>query len=489
MHQRFRHMTGRVMISLFIVLIIVGCSQHDNVAIPQDRVTISLKPYYLPELDTLFVYELWMVQAGEGHDFTSATSYTSLARFTWDYAIGRFRNVDGTARENTFDVPGGWSDYDFIALTVENRHDLEPQVPSGVFMLVDEVVDPATRPVTLKFPADLFAVTGFYFVASPTDDTSYYDAAGDSVVRYSVNEGKGLWLCTRSFTEQPGNVQDTLGLKPDSYGNDSVYYDISPELGTGDVIYEPDLIGIVHPPGGWPSVVETDTVILGYDSIFDHRRVEFIFIDTVDTNNNYTLRVEYDTLPSRTYGYYTYEKSLEELPDIKPYGWRYNGWVILEEPVPGGADDNSGLQLAPVTPFGDGRLERFVGKNSWGALALGAFDDPGRPDPDNAYISNREVPQFPGEDFVENASPRFDNLNLRRIADHSWGFIVVGMEPDPARLNLPDGINFPLFILSGELPNGDISAYHNDDPNDDVRAFHNWTQFLPRIEVGVEIHD
>lgn len=464
-----------------------GCSQHDDVLIPQDRATISLDPRYLPELDSMFVYELWMVDAsGEDVDFTFAEArYKSLARFTWDYSVGRFRDITGNIIDKEFAVPGFWFDHDYIVVTVEYRYDPDPQHPSGVFMLVDEVIDPTTRPIVLKFPCDLFAATGFYFVASPTDDTSYYDFEGDSVVRYSVNEGKGLWLCSRAFTEQPGNVQDTLGIMPDSDGNDSVYYEVSPEPGTGDIIYEPDLIGIVHPPGGWPSVVEIDTVILGYDSIFDHRRVEFVFIDTIDTNNNYTLWVEYDTLPGRTYGYYTYMNSLESLPDIGLYGWRYNGWVILEEPAPGGEDDNSGMNLASVIPFGNGKLQRFTGLNSWGVLPLGAFDDPNRPDFENTYIDNREVPQYPGEDFVKDAPSRFDNLNLRRITDHSWGFIVVGMEPDPAHLVMPGPTNFPLFILSAELPDGNLPAYLNDNPDDDVQVLHNWTQFLPRIEITV----
>jgi hypothetical protein len=469
-----------VVVSIFALQPNWGC-QHNDIAIPQDRANIVLDVVYLPELDTLYVYELWMVStAHEGDDILAEDArFTSLGKFLWDSEVARFRDMDGTAIDNSFEVPGFWHDHDYIVVTVENRNDPYPHVPSRTYLLVDEVVDPELHPIVLGFPCDLFMATGFYFVGSPTDDTSYYDIEGDSVVRHSDNEGKGLWLCSRFYSEQPGNVQDTLGIIPDSEGNDSIYLEISTETNTGDIIYTPDIIGIVHPPGGWPSEVVTDTVVLGYDSIFDHRRVEFQYIDTIDINHNYVMRVVYDTLPAKTYGYFEYVKSLEELPNISPYGWRYNGWVFLEQPDPDIISDNSDLNLPPMIPFGKRWQERFVGDADWGVLPLGAFLDPERADFSNNYLDNREVPGFPGEDFVKNAAPRFASLNLRRDAVYEWGSVVIGIEPDPSSLMIDTAANFPILILSDFLH----SASDNDV--DEVQTFHNWTQFLPKIRVRV----
>ena len=131
-----------------------------------------------------------------------------------------------------------------------------------------------------------------------------------------------------------------------------------------------------------------------------------------------------------------------------------------------------------------GAQEAFTGLNSWGVLPLGGFTNASAPDISNPYIDNLEVPQFPGEDFVlAAASPRFDNLNLRRVANESWGFVVIGMEPATSLLTTNPETNFPLFFLSDEIPSG------NSGNVNQVHEFHNWSNFLPEINIDVEMHD
>jgi hypothetical protein len=475
-----------ILLSLMIcggLLLSFGCTQKEDVVQSQESTTLTLDPDYLMELDSIYAYELWMVKVqNEGDDITaSSAEFVSLGKFLWDNEVDRFRDLDGNAIGDEVELPESWYAFDYIVLTVENIDDPLPNEPSGVFMLVEEVIDPVTRPAVMKFPVSMFLATGFYFVGSPTDDTTFWDFDQGRLVRVSTNEEKGLWICSRFMTQR--NLHDTLSvlsldivMVPDSFDT----------MGKYDV----DTIGIDWPPDSiWTVII--DTVIYGYDTL-QHRRIEIEWIDTVDTNYDYIRFPEFDIDSITSVGYpyplgeipyFEYAGPIEELLDINAYGWRYNAWVILEQPDPDVTDDNTLMDLAPVIPFGNGNQEAFVGSNSWGVLPLGAFGVPNEPDVSNQYIDNREVPQFPGEDFVVGADPRFDNLNLRRISDESWGYIIIGMEPYPPKLEINASSNFPLFILTAELPNGNA-------PNANmVHVFHNWSQFLPEINITVQMHD
>ena len=180
-------------------------------------------------------------------------------------------------------------------------------------------------------------------------------------------------------------------------------------------------------------------VIIGYDTIRDHRRVEITYIDTVDTNHGYVLHIfpGYDP-HGRPMNTFNYSSPMEKLPDIKPYGWRYNAWVLLNPAHDGGLD------LKRIVPFGYDGQWRWTGDTTWNVLPLGAFYRADSADLSNPHISNREVPNFPGEDFVAGPdSARLLNLNLRQPVSGFWGSIVVGMEPNPANVTIDPDRNFP----------------------------------------------
>jgi len=470
--------------SLFLIF---GCTQKDDVNQPLTSSTITLNPDFLPELDSMYVYELWMVKVQkQGDDFIApGAEFISLRKFLWDNSVDRFRDSNGDIISNDIELPESWYNYDYIVLSIENLVDPAPTQPSGVYMLADAVVDPVTRPIVMKYPASMFLAIGSFFVGTPTNDTTYYDLTPsiDSLVRVSEEEEKGLWICSRFLTER--FLHDTLGV--DSFKNSTFINSDTTRK------YEPDTINVIWPPDStWDIII--DTVVYGYDTL-QHRRIELeweVIYDTVYDYNLYpyfwvdsqtTVQYPY---PLGRIPYWEYSGPLAEAPDIYPYGWRYNAWVMLEQPDEG--DDNTGMDLATMIPFGTGEQEAFTGSNSWGVLPLGGFRYPDAPDVSNPYISNREVPQFPGEDFVVNAA-QFANLNLRRITDHTWGYVIVGMEPDPALVDINETCNFPLFILSAEIPQGNADIYRDNDPNNDSPTFHNWTQFLPEISVMVEMHD
>jgi len=467
-----------------LLLLAFGCTQQEDVVQPLSSSTITLNPHYLPELDSIYVYQIWMVKVqNPGDDFTAAgAQFIPLRKFLWDNSVDRFRDLNGNLLTDDIELPESWFAYDYIVVSVENVDDKAPDEPSGVYMLYDDVVDPVTRPIVMKFPANLFLTTGAFFVGTPTNDTTYWDFTADSLVRVSEEENKGLWICSRFLTER--YLHDTLGV--DSFNNSQFINTDTTRK------YEPDTINVKWPDDStWTIII--DTVVYGYDTL-QHRRIDLEYEVIYDTVYDYNLYpyFQIDSITTLQYPYplgripyWEYSGPIAEAPDIYPYGWYFNSWVMLEQPAGG---DNSGMDLSTMIPFGTGEQEAFTGQNTWGVLPLGPFRYPDMPDLNNPYIDNREVPQFPGEDFVVGASA-FANLNLRRIADHTWGFVIVGMEPRSDLLTTDENTNFPLFILSAEIPQGNADIYTDGNPNNDSPTFHNWTQFLPEIDISVDMHD
>ncbi len=444
-----------------VLFITFGCSQHDDVIQPLTRASITLRPHNLPSLDAQYAYELWAVSI-DGVDST----FTSMGKFLWDVYDFQLTDLSGNPIDSTFEIPGFWYDQDLLAVTVENIQDPSPE-PSGAIMLVDEIDDPSTRPITLHFPGDFSLSTGFYFVGTPSDDNDYY------------NEERGLWICSRSVSQR--QMQDTVGVI-NSFVTKTQQAD-----NENRSKYDPDTIGVAS-----YTLIENVMVVIGYDTIWDHKRINVVWKDTVDTNNDYLLTVRYDTTRSITHEYYNYAGPLDLLPDLQSYGWRYNAWVFHEYP-PGAAN------LQKMVPFGFERQHLFVADTNWHVLSLGAFFNPAAPDLSNPYTDELEVPQFPGEDFLVGAGDLAD-IDLRYDGEDAtggqWGSVVIGLEPisDPARIVVDTTKNFPVFVLSDFLRS---ASHFWINPMDTtirlsdvswVHTFHNWNQFLPEIRLGVTFH-
>ncbi len=448
------------LIATMVVLLFVvfGCSQKDDVVKPQDKASLTLRPQYLPELEDIYTYEFWAFSVS-GAD----TTFTSLGKFLWDNALYRFRNVDGSVRDSVFELPEAYNLYDYFAITIENASDPSPTVPSGVFIMIDEVVDPATRPVELKYPVDMSATSGSYFVGTPTDDTVN-----------TANENKGVWLCSQVVTSRFNH--DTLGV-------DSFSVQLSGAPDDPDSLV-PDTIGIVM-QSYWDTTYTN--VIFGLDTI-PHRQITIEYLDTVDPDNNYILFVDYDidsgwtddaipvheNLSLGQVLFYTYQNTFgETLPSIEEYGWQYNAWVFHEyfdEQIPVGI------------PFGYGLQGDIASEPDWRVVQLGAFQKPDTADFSNLYGDNREVPNFPGEDFILNLPAGYNSFDFTSpgIPDTSgfdWGVVVVGMEPMPSKVTINPEVNFPLFFLSKKLSTpGDYS-------------FVNYHTLMPSIAIEVDFHE
>ena len=116
------------------------------------------------------------------------------------------------------------------------------------------------------------------------------------------------------------HIQDTIGILPNASGEDSIVVQRIPEWDTSSTKYDPDIIGVEAPEEGWAPLIVTDTVVFGYDTVFDHRRLDLTFIDSVDTNYRYQLVIGYETLAMQNHSYYKYLPGLAGLPDVSAYG-------------------------------------------------------------------------------------------------------------------------------------------------------------------------
>ena len=115
---------------------------------------------------------------------------------------------------------------------------------------------------------------------------------------------------------------------------------------------------------------------------------------------------------------------------------------------------------------------------------MGGFFRSVSADLSNPYNDIHEGPQFPGSDFIVNDPPRFANLDFRRRVSHPWGSVAIGMEPDPARLQIDTTRNFTLVFMADSLRSG-----LNMQVAKQVHAFHNCSQMMPQIEVHVQFHE
>ncbi len=440
---------------LLVLIILISCAQKDDIVKPLLSSSIVLRPQNLPELDSLLAYQLWAVKVG-GSD----SEFVSLGTFQWDNSLYRFYDLAGRVRDSIFQLPGYYYDFDLFMVSIERKDDAGGFLPSGVIMLTADALDPTRHPIRMTFPISIFDAYGSFMLDSPTDDTVN-----------SENTNKGIWLCDRS--ESPYAIYDTLGVTLDSF---RTFYFANDPL--ADRL---DRIGFSPPPGGvW--AVDTFQVVASLDTI-TVRNIEIDWIERVIPDTNYHLFLTYDIEYLEEYErdstnqilVNTYQSTMFNMPEVRQFGWRYNLWVFNKY--------FPSLGFPKMVPSGQQVNNMLLGHPDWGVISLGPIDRFDSADLCNQFNDNREVPNFPGEDFVADLTGEFDRIDFRlSMADDTlpgrYGVVVVGLEPIPIVLETDTSRNFPLFILSGQLP-------YIEEGYQQSYELHNYTQLMPVVEVGV----
>ncbi|KAA3636586.1 MAG: hypothetical protein DWP97_02510 [Calditrichaeota bacterium] len=391
-------------------LFVGGCEQPDDVVTPNTKAQLTLVPERLPTNPPNTVYQLWVANSSDT---------ISLGRFKFDFETKKFLETTGTDRvENgRFYLDENVNNYSHILVSVEEASDLDNS-PSAI-MLIDAISNTTVRMV-FPLSKDLTAATVRYNMKSTSD--------GDS--DETSNDGRSIWFAI--FDDRTRFVQDTFGI--DSFVVEDDVMDT--------VIVPTPVINIIGIDTS--TIVIQDTAIeIGLDTVMQSivRYSPILRYDTVNYVNT-SMNVYYQVGPVDTISYDFFSQDDYALPDYTSYGWKYKGWVVSDV-----IDSTAvGTITLPAWEF----YTTYLNESAGGLLTTGIFRNIEEPDSTNPYVNVTyknppRVPQFPGEDFLENlpgglsSIPNLGNQN---------GHVFVSLEPN----FYDDSTNFPLIVFSGDLP-------------------------------------
>jgi hypothetical protein len=499
MHVR----SGRLIFAGLFALIVAfiwGCTQPEDVVAPISTTRIHLIPAQLPSAPPGYLYELWTID-------TNGTAH-SAGKFIWENKKYRFLDTDSNEIDSVWTVKYDLLDpfYEYLAVSVETIPDTWPD-SIGPIMLMDTIINPELRPVQMVFPVDFGISSSGFCIETPTDKNSdSLDACGvwfafyeyDSValydttqVRLRLNERNPrrleldtlYWICnvwdgttcidSTDVTEEvlldPGYpwewstldttnlaelaaTLDTLAIKCTTTVIDS-YYIPDPALMDTFIHKTMDFEFVAYPVNVTSDTIETiivDPCTGEADTIF------------YEPFTNYIHSLIYKP-ESTLYLLDRFQSNWVELPDLDTLGlkWHYKGWIIspyFELQAPACAE----LEHLTKPAWIDFQIETFFGgPDEWKVISTGSFKNWEQADDANPYSDIRRVPNYPGEDFINNlpcgAGSLYVATDDSSFASH--GEVFVTLEPD----NYNEATNFPLILFLSHIP--DYIAVSSVSPN------------------------
>lgn len=428
---------------------VIGCSQPNDIITPVSSTTLELLPERLPTTPEGMVYEFWAARAGDT---------VSLGRFRYNYQTGTFTEANGsTVRSNRFVLGDDLLRthvvnrrtvfvYQSLLVTVE-RNDVSDAPGPGPIMLVDNVTNPDDNPIEMVFPmSDSLWTT-----------TARMNMQGSSSKTFdTVYPGTGIWFST--YAQIPYQRRDTAGLTIDSTTLPRIIIPAADSLTYFPCGFDPNLI-----------VCETTIVTFGPDSLFY----------SADTLQQWGMKFVVDTCQGKTFpiisgqrrrpnfrfvysrfrvrnfslGYFSQDEY--GLPDLRPFGWLYEGWVVSNQVPPSAV----GAFTPPANRY-KGANYNFIPGDEGGLLSTGQFWDItdrdldgnrfGLPQGTSLYPN---FPLYPGGDFL-NTDSLSQLLGLASVqlvpGDGSGrGTAFISLEP---MNRLSDTTNFPLMLYFREVP-------------------------------------
>jgi hypothetical protein len=190
---------------LTIFIMILGCTQPEDVAAPVSVTKIYMSPVQLPTTPDGYSYELWAVD--------TANNFYPIDNFLWNNYYHRFYDLDSVQMDSVFSVPYDLlnSFYEYLAVTVETNPDMYPD-SAGPVMLRDTIIDPKLWPMQLVFPADYSFARITYSLETPTDKDSY------------SRDASGVWFAFYDY--RVNTLQDTIDVSSTAAATDrKLFYD------------------------------------------------------------------------------------------------------------------------------------------------------------------------------------------------------------------------------------------------------------------------
>ncbi|MFQ5453161.1 MAG: hypothetical protein ACE5D6_03130 [Candidatus Zixiibacteriota bacterium] len=410
----------RLLLLLFLILIFSilhwGCTQPDDVLTPITKTNIWLDEEKLPDNPEGMIYELWLGNIVV-NDTISYSSLVSVGKFAYNNELREFynSNMEKKPDSNYFFLNHDISDFSAIFVSIETIPDNNLSYPGPIMLIADITPD---NEINMVFP----------MVDTMWEGTIRYNMESASDGRDPITDGHSIWFS--SYTEISRDFNDTLSINS---------WQVDVTATETLIVIDTNIIGI-----DTNSIVVKDTsFVLGLDTV-TQTVVRFDIIERIDTLPPYPktkLIIDYDLIV----GAITYDNFTQDefgFPNLKPYGWKYKGWVVSD--------------VIPKSVLGEMTLPSWMiignelDETDGGLLTTGTFDDITAPDDANPYIGSSRIPPFPGEDFLFNLPAGLTDVNLvPNESGGNGGRVFITVEP----INFTtDTTNFPLIAFLGKLP-------------------------------------
>jgi hypothetical protein len=480
-----------VILSCGLLVVVLSCSQTDNITAPKSLTKIWLTAERLPIPTPGMVYGLWVSKVAKP-EISHASEVRLLGQFSYisSDTLVAFLEPDNTVRtdSNEFTLYGDLFDFSHIFVTVEDTASID-SLP-GPVMLMQSVTGNSDT-IRMFFPQHDSLYTSIIRCnfETPTDGSG------------ATNDGYGLWFCNYQLVRR--EIEDTLSVQV-GYVWDTIYpvvdttvdTTIDTVVGHVDTLIDTlvDTLNFATLYDRYPVTVwfeldtvrrvdfGRDTLALGVDSVIHYGAKQHVLYEGDSAPSGDSIFPIDSTFPKPYRNYDTsihlstrlqvvyldiFTQDMFALPDLSSYGWQYKGWVVANNDI---IDTTAlGKFTPPAWDFISGEL--LIPGYLGGLLTTGTFVD--ETDSDNGDPFTLEIPwevdsgmfidtvlkkpRFPGEDFLNGAALSAAThgvitgpLDLMPNANSSQsGSVFVSVEP----INMvSDTTNFPLIAFCRRFP-------------------------------------
>lgn len=434
-HKRLLVLTQLVLIAAFWW----GCTQPEDILTGKSTTVINLVAERLPTTPDGMAYQLW---AADTIIADAVVGSVPLGEpFRYDFRTNRYLELDGTRRADTneFRFAGDILNFQWVFIAVQRVDGTGPS--PGPVMLIDSVTPDWVSNLDMIFP----------FSDSLWNSAIEFNMETPSDGRNPATDGAAVWFSV--YDEYVWRIQDTIDLPLDSIFIVTVYVDtFTPDEGRCVT----SIVNIFDP------IVKDTQRIFGFDTVnYQIVRYSQETVEVCDSGQGdllkTTIELGFITLPERTGRYDNFTQVAIDLPDYRPMGWEYQGWVVSS------VIRDLGVGVGEFTPpawVGFNKHDSVIRGVDGQLLSTGLFHSLYEPDQINEFVDDpARVPPYPGEDFLKSLPPNQQDIEVNLVpGGEITGSVFITLRPMNA---LTDTTNFPLIIQVRNLPSTRFDVQHS----------------------------
>lgn len=424
-------------------IVLVGCSQTDDVVSRVERSVLTLDAQNLPTPPAGLIYELWISKETVVDTAFDLSQATSLGRFSYvsNDSVRTFLDEAGTPRSAVFDLSSDFQTYRSVFVGL-HRTDDDAGTRPGAIMLIAYIPGALDVPIRMVFPQH----------DSLWQSTCRFNLEGVTDRNRNLNDARGVWFS--SYRWAVLNMPDTIGMEvTDSVSLDTIRpitIGNPPDTTNMDSLKAPYLYTVRNIRQETRRIIFPDDSMILIDS-FMHTSMVYDRIYRADSTYPYTKRrlgLRFDAVPnSVTLDIFSQDDF--GLPVVTEWGWKYAGWALTPHVAP---SSKVGPLTPPAWPIKT-YYRDWIQASAGGMIPTGTFGDVRARDDANPFALGSYLPPYPGEDFLNstvlNDSLGVSSINLMPTTSGNVGSILVTLEPNN---RLDTKTNFPLIAFLGSLP-------------------------------------